>query len=144
MEHKFVVLLSQAHDEITFHILEGFQAKLEAIGARISCDIFYVPTPYQLPHAIRQLSTDSAYRGIVVMACFLGSEMAHAPVVLDHCLTESARQGVPLLPAFVEAEDVSAARDHVFGPKAKQGYVVAEQLIDLLSFLADVRGQVSN
>lgn len=133
-QSEYLVLVSEHFSQITYHLFESFQSKLEELKAMVSCDVVYVENcdQYIDELLVRLKQSQKSYQGVVLVGAFIGSqEIALSAEILRACETITSKAAVKLLPSFVSALDEDAALDKVFGPEEMKGYETAAAFLNM-------------
>ena len=99
--HRFALVVSRYHEEITDRLREGALAALAECGVLLDrVEIHVVPGAFELPFAARQVAESGGVSGVVCLGCLIRGETSHfdfiASAVAHGITVASSETGIPM------------------------------------------------
>ena len=99
--HRFALVVSRYHEEITDRLREGALAALAECGVLLDrVEIHVVPGAFELPFAARQVAESGGFSGVVCLGCLIRGETSHfdfiASAVAHGITAASSETGIPM------------------------------------------------
>jgi len=141
-ELHIAILVARSHDDIARRLLRGAQEALERRGVQ-EPDLFWVPTPLDLPVTALALAEKGGPDAIVCLGCIVRDETA----AFDAAVMQTASglmqvqldTGVPIAFGVLATDDRDLALGRS-GPKNNRGAEAAESAIAMANLLREIQG----
>jgi len=137
------IVVSRFNELITKELLHGAQDSLIAAGiAPADIQILWVPGAMEIPVALKALTMQKKYKGIVALSCVIKGDTDHYDYVcsalergVSHLSVESA---TPIAFGVLTTENLDQALQRIGGKSGHKGREAAQALVEMISLFAKI------
>ena len=141
-ELTIAVVVARANDDVTKRLLRGALGALRARDVE-DPDVFWVPTPLELPVIALALAEKGGHDAIVCLGAVIRDETYELEVVANQSASGLMQvqldTGVPIAFGVLATEDRDQALARS-GPKNNAGATAAERAIEVANLLQSIQG----
>ena len=139
--HRFAIITSEFHTDITRRLLEGARECLEKHGAQ-TIDEHWVPGAFELPLAAQLLARTGRYHAIVCLGCVIRGDTPHFEYVcagaangLQQAMLQTQ---IPMAFGVLTTDTLAQAEARAGGSDGNKGWDAALVAIQMAGFVDDV------
>ena len=139
---RIAIVVARANDDVARRLLRGAQEALQRHGVE-EPDIFWVPSPLDLPVTALALSEKGEHDAILCLGCLIRGETFQFEVAAMQSaaglMQVQLDTGVPIALGVLTTDDRDQALARS-GPKNNRGSEAAEAAIEMANLLREIQG----
>ena len=139
--HRFAIVASRFHEEITTRLVDGARETLRRhAAAERDVVVVWVPGAFEIPQVARRLAEGGAFDALVCVGCVVRGETPHFEYVAGEAARGIAEvgleTGVPATFGVITAETMAQARARAGGEVGNRGEEAALAALELVELFA--------
>ena len=134
---SIAILVARANEAVSRRLLRGAEDALKAAGVG-EPDVFWVPTPMDIPVLALALAEKGGPDAIVALGCLVADEIA-AVQVASGVMQVQLDTGVPISLGVLSVDELDHAMANS-GPKNNRGADAAQGAVEMANLLREIQG----